>query len=399
MFTRNHFSRVALAGILGAFFSSTAASHVPGLSFDRIITIWLESQDYVKVANDPDFVELKKQGVSLTNFYALTHPSQPNYIAAIGGDYFGLDHDDGVTIPYNVSTFVDLLDWSGVSWSGYFEGIPSPGYMGGASIGAGTDKWDYVKKHNPFASYDSITHNGTRLLNLLSFDDFHRAFAADPQSIPQIVFVSPNMLNGGQNTTLQYATKWSTDFLKPLLADDAWKGQRTLIMLTYDESEDHKKPNSIATLLLGAAIPRDRKGTEDPTYYTHYSFLSTIEYNWALPCLGRYDVGANVFAAVSDLQGVYENIEPPDAKDWDNSVSYPGALNSDSEKWAPYPPPNTKVVGAGGQPILRKIKFKWNLDARDVPYDGSGTIYDGKRLPVYKPAVANVEPEDIPGAK
>ncbi len=39
---------------------------------------------------------------------ALTHPSQPNYIASVGGDYFGLNVDSPVNIPrydvFNISS-------------------------------------------------------------------------------------------------------------------------------------------------------------------------------------------------------------------------------------------------------------------------------------------------------
>lgn len=84
----------------------------------------------------------------LTRYYAHTHPSQPNYLAAIGGDYFGNNHDDYVRIPQNVATVVDLLEWGNITWAGYFEDLPSPGYMGNASDGStGSDGWDYVRKH------------------------------------------------------------------------------------------------------------------------------------------------------------------------------------------------------------------------------------------------------------
>jgi hypothetical protein len=93
----------------------------------------------------------------LTRYYAHTHPSQPNYLAALAGDYFGNNHDDWVRLPENVATVVDLLEDKKVTWAGYFEDMPGPGYMGNASDGStGTDGWDYVRKHkwvySPFSS-------------------------------------------------------------------------------------------------------------------------------------------------------------------------------------------------------------------------------------------------------
>lgn len=105
-------------------------------------------QDYAKVLSDPSFADLKREGISLTKYYAHTHPSQPNYLASICGDYFGLDHDDEVVVPENVSTVVDLLDTKGIAWGGYFEDLPGPGYMGVAAEGSSrSGKWDYVRKH------------------------------------------------------------------------------------------------------------------------------------------------------------------------------------------------------------------------------------------------------------
>jgi hypothetical protein len=82
----------------------------------------------------------------LTNYYGLTHPSQPNYIASVGGDYFGLDHDDVVDIPSNVSTVVDLFDTKNIDWREYMEDAPGPGYMGAGSADA-NGRWIYVRKH------------------------------------------------------------------------------------------------------------------------------------------------------------------------------------------------------------------------------------------------------------
>jgi hypothetical protein len=61
-------------------------------------------------------------------------------------DYFGLINNDFVRIPENVSTVVDLFETKGITWIGYFEGLPEPGYMGARSTGS-DGGWDYVRKH------------------------------------------------------------------------------------------------------------------------------------------------------------------------------------------------------------------------------------------------------------
>lgn len=225
--------------------------------------------------------------------------------------------------------------------------------------------------------------NGTRLANLLSFKDFKRDL--DAGRIPQFVMMSPNMLNDGHNTTLEYATKWSREFLLPLLADKVF-AEKTLIQLTYDETEDYSEPNRIVSLLLGNAVPAAQKGSEDGTFYTHFSLLSTVQHNWELPNLGRYDVGANVFQLLADATG-YKNKDPPNVLSANNSVSYPGPFNRNHTiKSEEFPPPNLSLSGAGGLPVLDAIRQAWQGQAgSDTPYDGSGSLYDGDTLPVYKP--------------
>lgn len=63
----------------------------------------------------------------MTNYNAVTHPSQPNYAAAAGGDTFGMENDEFIQIPSNVSTIVDLLDTKGISWGEYQEDLPYAG--------------------------------------------------------------------------------------------------------------------------------------------------------------------------------------------------------------------------------------------------------------------------------
>src|SRR5947208_17158562 len=81
-------------------------------------------QGYDSAAGDASQKHLASQGITLTNYWGVTHPSEPNYCAAAGGDYFGIDNDDFLLIPSNVSSIVDLLDTKGISWAEYQEDLP-----------------------------------------------------------------------------------------------------------------------------------------------------------------------------------------------------------------------------------------------------------------------------------
>ncbi|KAH8811579.1 phosphoesterase family-domain-containing protein [Xylogone sp. PMI_703] len=380
--------------VLAYYAAVAAASYVPGKAFDRFLTIWLENQDFLKVEKNPEMKELAKEGIILTQYYAHTHPSQPNYLASICGEYFGLNHDGLVTVPQNVSTLIDLLDTQNIGWKGYFEGMPGPGYMSPGSSASDGSGWHYVRKHNPFVTFESITLNGTRRANVQSLSDFYDDLKAN--TLPQFMFMSPDMLNDGHNTTLEFAATWSRDFLTPLLANEQFM-EKTLVLLTYDESLTYEIPNHIVSILLGGAVPPELKNTFDDTFYTHYSILSTLENNWSLPNLGRYDVGANVFEFVAHKTG-YVNRTPPSVWGVNNSLSYAGFLNNNANKYAPIPPPNLRLVGAGGKGVESGIAETWKSAAKEkTPYDGSGAVFDGGdgirnlRAPIYKDPAPNTQ--------
>lgn len=168
--------------------------------------------------------------------------------------------------------------------------------------------------------------------------------------------------------------------------------EKTLILLTYDESETYPIPNRIVSLLLGGAVPDNLKGTNDSTVYSHYSILSTLENNFGLPTLGRYDAGANVFDFVAQKTGYINHPPPQSPFPINNSLSYSGFLNNDLAKFKPLPPPNLQLAGAGGMGPERMVKILWvTREAELTPYDGSGAFFDGgngtvgsENEPVYK---------------
>ncbi|KIK15886.1 hypothetical protein PISMIDRAFT_16189 [Pisolithus microcarpus 441] len=61
-----------------------------GVVFDCFIQIRLENTDFASAASQGVLQNLSTQGITLSAYYAVTHTSEPNYIAGVGGDFFGL---------------------------------------------------------------------------------------------------------------------------------------------------------------------------------------------------------------------------------------------------------------------------------------------------------------------
>ncbi|KAK4141547.1 uncharacterized protein C8A04DRAFT_30917 [Dichotomopilus funicola] len=356
-------------------------SNVPGKAFDRIIQIWLENTDFSAAAGDPNMQWIASQGILLNNYFAVTHPSEPNYAAVLGGDTFGMENDDFITLPSNISTVVDLLDTKSISWGAYQEHLPYPGFLGFNFSNQETFANDYVRKHNPLALYSSITDNSTKTAQIKSFvnltSDIHN------KKLPQWSFVTPNMVNDGHDTNITFAASWARSFIEPLLKN-SYVSDKTLIVLSFDENEDYPTPNRVYTVLLGGAIPKELHGTTDDAFYTHYSTISTVSANWDLPSLGRWDCGANVLALVANKTG-YRNA----AVEVDGlylNVSYPGPVSDSKYTAGWWPAPDTKAKCSSGNGVLKAVVDKWGSQAATYnytnvfPYDAVAGVATGVKL-------------------
>ncbi|PUU82107.1 phosphoesterase family-domain-containing protein [Tuber borchii] len=357
-------------GLLAAVAALTvSASDVKGKVFNRFVTIWLENTDYDKAAGDR---------ILLSNYFALTHPSEPNYVASVGGEYFGINNDDLNKLPANISSVADLLEDKGISWGEYQEDMPYTGFTGFDYPNQETKANAYVRKHNPLVMYNSVADVPERLSKIKNLTLFSSDLEA--KNLPQWIFITPNMTSDGHDTSVTVAGTWTRSFLEPLLTNDYFM-KDTLILITFDENHTYTSPNRVVGILLGGAVPESAHGTTDSNYYDHYSEISTIEANWDLHTLGRYDVGANVFSLVADktkdvirshpnLDSVYLN------------ESYPGIFHS--KNWAPQPVPNTSLT-INGRSVLPGVVKAWGSDGnqKQTVYGGDLEIPSAANPPKY----------------
>ncbi|KAK0629024.1 phosphoesterase family-domain-containing protein [Bombardia bombarda] len=333
---------------------SSPTSDVKGAAFDRIVQIWLENQDYESCFNDTNMEWIASHGILLTNYFAVTHPSQPNYAAAVGGDTFGMDHDEFERLPANISTVVDLLDTKGISWGEYQEHQPYAGFQGMNFSNQDNYEDDYVRKHNPLVLFDSVANNASRVQQIKNFTSFYDDLKAE--KLPQWSFLTPNMTNDAHDTNITFSAKWTRSFVEPLLANPYFM-KNTLLIVTFDENEVYTTDNRVFTVLLGGAIPKSLHGTVDAMYYNLYSTLSTVSVNWDLPSLGRWDCDANVLQLVANKTGYANTNISVDGLYFNET--YPGATGNFKHTPGFWPAPNTQAKCASGRGVLQGVVDVW----------------------------------------
>ncbi len=121
---------------------AAAAGGVP--AFDHIFTILMENHNYDQIIGNmteaPYVNGLASKFGLATNYFAVAHPSLPNYLALTGGSTFGISSDCTGCFQNQPNIAVDRVEASGRTWKAYAEGLPSPGFVG--------DAYPYMQKHN-----------------------------------------------------------------------------------------------------------------------------------------------------------------------------------------------------------------------------------------------------------
>jgi len=187
---------VALVGAVLVPAASAQAHNVASgnnAAVKRIFVIMLENHSQSTVigdANAPFISSLADSYGEATSYYGVTHPSQPNYVAAITGQLDITRMNDVATNHYDWPNLVDQLEAHGKTWGAYMDSLPSAGYTGATWPGSTAL---YTNKHNPFVLMDDVLSNPDRLANIKPFTDL----AADLNSshAPDFVWISPNQCN------------------------------------------------------------------------------------------------------------------------------------------------------------------------------------------------------------
>ena len=243
--------------------SSTAAA-IPRP--DHVVVVMEENHSYSDVigsSSAPYINSLAAGGASFTQSFAVTHPSEPNYLALFSGSTHSLT-SDSCPHTYTTQNLGSELITAGFSFTGYSESMPSDGYTGCTS-GA------YARKHNPWVNFTSnVPAASNRTL---------AAFPTSFSSLPTVSFVIPNLNDDMHDGTVAAGDSW----LKTHLDSYAqWaKTHNSLLVVTWDE-DDNSANNQIPTIFYGQHV---LPGSYSE-HVTHYGVLRTLEDAYGLPKVG-----------------------------------------------------------------------------------------------------------------
>jgi acid phosphatase len=242
----------------------TTTAAVP--RFDHVVLIMMENRGYSSIigsSHAPYLNSLAKQYALFTKSFALTHPSEPNYIALLSGSTQGVK-DDSCPHTFAADNLAHQLAASGKSFVGYSESLPKAGYTG-------CTKGDYARKHSPWVNFSDVP---------AAANQPYTSFPTDFSKLPTLAWVTPNLQDDMHDGSIQQGDAW---LKKNIDGYVQWaRTHNSLLIITWDEDEDDGGNNSIPTIFAGARVRTGQFAEK----INHYTVLRTLEDAYGLAALG-----------------------------------------------------------------------------------------------------------------
>ena len=116
---------------VNVFITAVAFATPAASAFNNMLLVILENTDYNSAIADPNLQSFASSGVLFSNWNAVSHPSQPNYIAMTSGAINGVTTDASKTV--SVDHIANLLEAKGLTWKSYQENWPGNCFKGTVS--------------------------------------------------------------------------------------------------------------------------------------------------------------------------------------------------------------------------------------------------------------------------
>jgi acid phosphatase len=219
-----------------------------------------------------------------TDWHALRHPSEPNYLGIAGGSTFGVTNDhpparNAARVGRATSVFAQART-AGRSAATYAQSMPRRCDT--------ADAYPYAVRHNPWTFFGA----GQAACRRHDRSTAGFARAARKDRLPNVGFLIPDMRHDAHDGTLGAADAWLHTSLKPVLASRDFTSGSLVVVVTADE-DDLKSGNVVLTSVLTPRLHHVVVGKR----LTHYSLTGFIAHVLGVPPLGSGATAPSMAAA------------------------------------------------------------------------------------------------------
>ena len=272
--------------------------------YDHVFLVIMENENYNQVIGNPfaPILNALAQDYGLaTKYTGVADPSEPNYVAMLGGDFFGITDDDPYWFPghtVSAENLMSQLEGAGKTWRGYFQSMPYAGYRGycfpDKCNGIPDADTQYVTKHNGMVNFANL-QTPAGFAKMFPIAQLSTDLAAG--TVPSLSYIVPNECNDmhgappwcvdsdvtntvQQSWLIAQGDKFVGNIVNAITSSSAWGTGNNAIVVTFDEG--NRATSGIVTIVITNHGPR---GVTDNTSYNHYSLLASLQQTFGVGCL------------------------------------------------------------------------------------------------------------------
>jgi len=284
---------------------------VTGAYFDTIVTVLMEntginaSDNYCSGSNHC-YVLGNSNAPHMNNLYnnlasnkaafaasytAVGHPSSPNYEALLAGQVTSqYNNDQSSSYQSSAANLIDSLQTAGVTWQAYAESASNSGLCS-FSPPRGAAHFPFIMfSSNNVAARCANFHSAT------SGSDTELITSLNASTPANFYWMTPTDNNNCHDDPLSTGSSCDTyigNLISSITSSTAFTGtRRSVLFVTFDEAGagctsspcTGSTNDYVYTVMIGSSA---YAGHIAGTRYNHYSWLSTVEANWGLPCLSN----------------------------------------------------------------------------------------------------------------
>jgi hypothetical protein len=287
------------------FVQVNASGSTPsGNYFDHVVIILMENNGYCNIitscgGSGPYETSLahsfslagtcsSDSSCSIGGYTAITHPSEPNYVALFSSSTNGVTNDGQCCYQINSPNLVDRLQSFGLTWKAYAEDATNSGTCSFTPPRNGD--------HFPFKDFSDMDTSArcSDFLTTTSSGDPEFLSALNANSgWANFYWLTPNDNNNGHDTSATYGDNYLSNLVPKILSSSMFKSSRSALFIVYDEGNSNYPNDYIYASWSGSVVKQGYVGSGS---YSHYSFLKTLEQNWGFSSITSNDANARAMS-------------------------------------------------------------------------------------------------------